>query len=96
MAALARLQTVGESARKGLEVAPLPLPSTWTKARKIDLLVGHDFGKPIASRQSGSLTIADSAEAVTFEATLPEEASDAFLGNWTSRRPSPTSTMVGL
>ena len=42
--------------------------------RKIDLLVGHDFGKPIASRQSGSLVIADSAEAVTFTATLPEEA----------------------
>ena len=42
--------------------------------RKIDLLIGHDFGKPIASRQSGSLVIADSAEAVTFTATLPEEA----------------------
>ena len=42
--------------------------------RKIDLLVGHDFGKPIASRQSGALTIVDSAEAVTFEATLPDEA----------------------
>ena len=42
--------------------------------RKIDLLIGHDFGKPIASRQSGSLVIADSAKAVTFTATLPEEA----------------------
>ena len=42
--------------------------------RKIDLLVGHDFGKPIASRQSGTLSIVDSAEAVTFEATLPDEA----------------------
>ena len=42
--------------------------------RKIDLLVGHDFGKPIANRQSGSLVISDSAEAVTFTATLPEEA----------------------
>ena len=42
--------------------------------RRIDLLVGHDFGKPIASRQSGTLQIADSAEAVTFEATLPAEA----------------------
>ena len=45
-----------------------------SRTRKIDLLVGHDFGKPIASRQSGSLVIADSAEAVTFTATLPEEA----------------------
>ena len=42
--------------------------------RKIDLLVGHDFGKPIASRQSGSLTIVDADDAVRFEATLPEEA----------------------
>ena len=41
--------------------------------RKIDLLVGHDFGKPIASRQSGTLSIVDS-DAVRFEATLPEEA----------------------
>ena len=46
---------------------------------KIDLLVGHDFGKPIASRQSGSLVIADSAEAVTFTATLPDEA---FTPSW--------------
>ena len=36
--------------------------------------MGHDFGKPIASRQSGTLSIVDSAEAVTFEATLPDEA----------------------
>ena len=47
--------------------------------RKIDILVGHDFGKPIASRQSGTLTIADSAEAVTFEATLPD---DAMAPSW--------------
>ena len=40
---------------------------------KIDLLVGHDFGKPIASRQSGTLAIANTPEAVTFEATLPED-----------------------
>ena len=39
--------------------------------RRIDLLVGHDFNRPIASRQSGTLAIANSAEAVTFEATLP-------------------------
>ena len=39
--------------------------------RRIDLLVGHDFGKPIASRQSGTLKIVDDVDAVTFEATLP-------------------------
>ena len=42
--------------------------------RRIDLLVGHDFGKPIASRQSGTLTISDTPQAVLFEARLPERA----------------------
>ena len=41
--------------------------------RRMDLLVGHDFGKPIASRQSGTFVIDDSADAVRFEATLPPE-----------------------
>lgn len=41
--------------------------------RRIDVLVGHDFGKPVASRQSGTLTIEDGAEAVTFEARLPDD-----------------------
>ena len=35
--------------------------------------MGHDFGKPVASRQSGTLTIKDSAEAGTFEARLPDD-----------------------
>ena len=41
--------------------------------RRIDILVGHDYGKPVASRQSGTLKIKDSASAVTFEATLPAD-----------------------
>ena len=41
--------------------------------RRIDLLVGHDFGKPIASRQAGTLALIDSAAGVTFEATLPDD-----------------------
>ena len=63
--------------------------------RKIDLLVGHDFGKPIASRQSGTLTIADSAEAVTFEATLPDEA---LTPSWVTdvEKAIANGTMVGL
>ena len=40
---------------------------------KIDLLVGHSFDKPIASRQSGTLAIVNTPEAVTFEATLPDD-----------------------
>ena len=43
------------------------------EARQIDILVGHDFGKPIASRKAGTLEIADSADAVDFEARLPDD-----------------------
>ena len=42
--------------------------------RKIDILVGHDFGKPIANRQTGSLAIESNADAVTFQAILPDDA----------------------
>ena len=41
--------------------------------RRIDLLVGHDFSKPIASRQAGSLVIQDADDAVSFVATLPDD-----------------------
>ena len=41
--------------------------------RRIDLLVGHEFGKPIASRTAGTLAITDTAEGVSFEAMLPPE-----------------------
>ena len=35
--------------------------------------MGHDFGKPIASRQSGTMVIEDAADAVRFTATLPAD-----------------------
>ena len=38
---------------------------------RIDLLAGHDFGKPLASRQAGTLAIQDADDAVTFQAQLP-------------------------
>ena len=41
--------------------------------RRIDLLVGHDYGKPVASRQAGTLNIVDADDAVTFEARLPDD-----------------------
>ena len=41
--------------------------------RRIDLLVGHSFDRPIASRQAGTLAIVDSADGVTFEAQLPDD-----------------------
>ena len=38
---------------------------------RIELLSGHDFGKPLASRQAGTLAIQDADDAVTFQAQLP-------------------------
>ena len=63
--------------------------------RKIDLLIGHDFGKPIASRQSGSLRIVDADDAVRFEATLPEEA---LTPSWVQDvlKAIANKTMIGL
>ena len=40
---------------------------------RIDLLVGHDWGKPIASRQSGTLDIRNDGDTVIFDATLPDD-----------------------
>ena len=42
-------------------------------SRAIDVLVGHDFGKPLASRKAGTLTIRDGDKAVEFEAKLPDD-----------------------
>lgn len=39
----------------------------------VHLLIHHDFDRPLASRAAGSLTIEDSDEALTFEATLAAE-----------------------
>ena len=41
--------------------------------RRIDLLVGHSFDRPIASRQAGSLAIQDGDDVVSFIATLPDD-----------------------
>ena len=42
--------------------------------REINLLVGHDFGKPLASRRGGTLVLQDRADALSFEAELPPES----------------------
>lgn len=50
----------------------------------IFLLVGHDYGQPLASKEAGTLDIKDSPEAVTFVAEIKPEieettwAKDAF------------------
>ena len=38
---------------------------------EVNLLSGHDFGKPLASRRAGSLKLRDSERALVFEARLP-------------------------
>ena len=37
----------------------------------LDLLVGHEYGRPLASRAAGSLTVAETGDALVFEAQLP-------------------------
>ena len=41
--------------------------------RRIDLLVGHDFNRPVASRSAGTLRLRDTDEGVMFEAELPDD-----------------------
>ena len=41
--------------------------------REVHLLVGHSFDRPLASRKAGTLRLADSDEALTFEAILTPE-----------------------
>ena len=41
--------------------------------REINLLSGHTFAQPLASKQRGSLRLSDSDDSLDFEATLPPE-----------------------
>ena len=43
---------------------------------EIHLLSGHDFAKPLASKQAGSLVLRDSDTALTFEAEIGEELAE--------------------
>lgn len=40
---------------------------------RIDLLIGHDFSAPLASKHAKSLKLTDSARSLDFEAVLPPE-----------------------
>ena len=62
---------------------------------RIDLLSGHDFGKPLASRQAGTLAIQDADDAVTFQATLPAIEESASWVEDTVRAVN-AGQMVGL
>lgn len=49
----------------------------------IHLLVHHDFDKPLASRNAGSLIVQDDDDALTFEATLsPEMRSVGYVSDF--------------
>lgn len=51
-------------------------PSEHGGKKDIHLLVGHDYGKPLASVRSDTLEIASTAEAVTFTAEIAEDMQD--------------------
>ena len=44
------------------------------QAREINFLMGHDLNRPLAARSAGTLELADTPAALTFQATLPAEA----------------------
>ena len=44
------------------------------ETREINLLSGHTFDRPLASKQSGSLRLRDSDDSLDFAATLPPES----------------------
>jgi Escherichia/Staphylococcus phage prohead protease len=43
---------------------------------EIHFLAGHSFDRPLASRGAGTLSLTDTAEALTFEATISPEMQD--------------------
>jgi HK97 family phage prohead protease len=45
-------------------------------AEDIFLLVGHDFGEPLASKATGTLKLRDAADALTFEAIISRSIAD--------------------
>ncbi len=46
----------------------------------INLLVGHDFAKPLASKLTGSLSLKDADDALTFEARVAADVADTSHG----------------
>lgn len=44
------------------------------KSREVNLLVGHNYGAPLASRGAGTLELAETDDALEFRADLPGDA----------------------
>ncbi len=51
-------------------IAPRAFAAQIASESDIFLLAGHDFDKPLASRQAGSLDVSDGDDALTFEARI--------------------------
>lgn len=51
-------------------IAPRAFRDRIERGEEIHLLSGHDFNRPLASRASGSLTVADSDDALILEAQI--------------------------
>jgi len=49
--------------------------------KEIHLLVGHDFNRPLASKLTGTLTLRDTAEALTFAAVIPRAIAETSYGS---------------
>jgi len=47
---------------------------------EVHLLSGHDFGRPLASRKAGSLTLRDTEAALHFEADIPDAVANTTHG----------------
>jgi HK97 family phage prohead protease len=48
--------------------------------QEIHLLSGHDFAKPLASKNTGTLLFKDTVEALTFDAIIAPEVADTSYG----------------
>lgn len=58
------------------EFAPGAFKFSVDSDAEIHLLSGHDFGKPLASRGAGSLSLTDTKDALTFSAEIAPEMAD--------------------
>lgn len=52
--------------------APRAFSTRVERDEEVHLLVGHDYEKPLAARSAGTLTLSDTAEALTLDAEIPE------------------------
>ena len=64
---------LGKAIAEGVEEAISELKEAVAR-RNVDLLSGHDYGRPMASLRAGTLRLIDTDDALSFEATLPAES----------------------